>query len=202
MALGLAACGVNDLDRPPVPLGDFALGFNVVVAPNLVKGPTSREATEEEWIAALSEAIEARFGRYEGDRLYHFGVSVDGYVLAQPGIPLVFTPRSALIIKVTVWDDAAGVKMNPEAHQITVTEAFSERTMLGSGNTQTREEQLASLSASAAKAIERWLVRRNAEDGWFVPAQAGLADAAGQDAGGAAVPGQAGDPATAGAPAQ
>lgn len=165
----LAACGVNDLDKPPVPLGAFALGHNVAVAPNLTRGPASREASAEEWSEAMKAAIGARFGRYEGEQLYHIGISVDGYVLAIPGIPLVYTPKSALIIKVTVWDDAAGTKLNEEAHQITVTESLSAKTVLGSGNTQSREEQIANLTASAAKQVEKWLVRGNDEEGWFAP---------------------------------
>jgi hypothetical protein len=164
----LAACGTAaDLDDAPVPLGDFRLGHNIVVAPNLVKGPLSREASREEWIAAVSEAVEDRFGRYEGERFYHFGISVEGYVLARPGVPVVASPRSALIVKVTVWDDAAGEKLNPEPETVTVTEALSGETVVGSGLTQTREEQIENLAISAAKQIERWLVKQNRWEGWF-----------------------------------
>ena len=45
----LSACGASDLDEPPVPLGDFALGLNIVVADNVQKVPISREASPEEW---------------------------------------------------------------------------------------------------------------------------------------------------------
>jgi hypothetical protein len=41
----LAACGRNDLEDPPVPLGDFALGLNIAVADNAQKVPISRDAT-------------------------------------------------------------------------------------------------------------------------------------------------------------
>lgn len=166
--LALAACvSGRDLDQPPAPLGDFALGHNVVVAPNIVKGPVSRDATPEEWIAAVSTAVEDRFGRYEGTRLYHLGISVEGYVLAQPGVPLVLSPKSALILKVTVWDDARGVKLNEEPEQITAMEAMSGKTFLGSGLTQSREEQMENLAVVAAKEIERWLVRTNRTEKWF-----------------------------------
>ena len=69
-ALGLvAACtNPNDLDETPAYLGNFHLGHNVVVAPNLVKGPASREATKEEWIDAVTKAMTDRFGRYDGTR--------------------------------------------------------------------------------------------------------------------------------------
>lgn len=164
----LVACtNADDLDKAPVDLGNFSLGHNVVVAPNLTKGPVSREASKEEWIAAMKSAIDERFGRYEGDKLYHFGVSVEGYVLAQPGIPLVASPKSILIFNLTVWDDAAGKKLNEEVKQITVIETFGGDTIVGSGYTKTAEEQLQQLSRLAAKEIERYLVRQNFELGWF-----------------------------------
>ncbi|WP_372615322.1 hypothetical protein [Aquicoccus sp.] len=164
----LIACGnADDLDEAPVELGNFSLGHNVVVAPNLTKGPVSREASKEEWTDAMTDAIEARFGRYEGDKVYHFGVSVEGYVLAQRGIPLVASPKSILIFNLTVWDDAADKKLNEEVKQITVIESFGGDTLVGSGYTKTGEEQMQQLARIAAKEIERYLVRQNYEQGWF-----------------------------------
>jgi len=163
--LTVTACtNANDLDRPRADLGNFRLGHNVVVAPNMVKGPVSREATKEEWIDALTTAIDERFSPYEGDKYYHFGVSVEGYVLAIPGIPLVASPKSALIINLTVWDDAAGKKLNEEPEQLTILESISGETLVGSGLTQSREQQIENLSKNAAKAIQNWL-RRNPD--WF-----------------------------------
>ncbi len=163
----LACTNADDLDQAPTDLGNFSLGHNVVVAPNLTKGPVSREASKEEWIAAMTDAVEERFGRYEGDKLYHFGVSVEGYVLAQPGIPIVASPKSILIFNLTVWDDAAGKKLNEKVKQITVIESFGGDTLLGSGYTKTGEEQMQQLAKLGAKEIERYLVRQNFEDGWF-----------------------------------
>lgn len=157
----------NDLDEGPVSLGDFSLGHNIVVAPNMVKGPVSREASKEEWIASMTAAIGERFDRYEGDRLYHFGVSVEGYVLAQPGIPLVLSPKSVMIFNVTIWDDAAGEKLNTKVEQITVFESLSGDTLVGSGLTQSAEEQMANLSRNAAKMIQNWLVKQKRSKGWF-----------------------------------
>lgn len=166
--LSLAACtNPNDLDKAPVDLGDFKLGYNVVVAPNLTKGPASRDASKEEWIASMKKAIDERFGRYDGDRLYHLGISVEGYVLAVPGVPIVASPKSALILNVTVWDDAAGRKMNEKPEQITVIESFSGSTIVGSGLTQSREVQMTNLSRNAAKLIQNWLVRQKFQEGWF-----------------------------------
>ena len=176
--LALSACtNANDLNQDPTYLGDFHLGHNVVVAPNLTKGPASREASEEEWIEVMTKAIDDRFGRYEGERLYHLGVSIEGYVLAMPGVPLVLSPKSALILNVTVWDDAKQEKLNAEPEQITVLESISGNTLLGSGLTQSKEKQLDNLSRNAAKLIENWLVRENAENGWF-EGEAGPTEAA------------------------
>lgn len=164
----LAACtNPNDLDQAPADLGNFRLGHNVVVASKMTRGPVSREATAEEWQNSLKGAIDERFGRYEGDKLYHLGVSVEGYVLAQPGIPLVASPNSVLILLVTVWDDAAGGKLNTPPEQITIMETISGNTILGSGLTQSKEVQMRNLSRNAAKQIENFMVRRRASEGWF-----------------------------------
>jgi hypothetical protein len=164
----LAACnGAADLGKAPVALGDFNLQHNIAVAPKAQKGPLSREVSKEELAKALSDATAERFGRYSGTRNYHFGMSVEGYVLAQPGIPIVFAPKSILIINFTVWDDAKNVKLNAKPHQITVFESFDQGPVVGSGYTKSAEEQLKNLSQNAAKAIENYLVKQNKAEGWF-----------------------------------
>ena len=164
----VAGCnGARDLNEPPVPLGNFSLVHNIAVAPKAVKGPLSREVSKEELVKALTDATAERFNRYDGDRGYHFGMSVEGYVLAQPGIPLVFAPKSILIINLTVWDDAANKKLNAEPHQITVFESFDQGPVVGSGYTKSAQEQLKNLSQNAAKQIENYLVKQKREQGWF-----------------------------------
>lgn len=164
----LAACnGASDLNRAPVALGDFNLAHNIAVAPNANKGPLSREATKEQLTKALTDATAERFGRYQGTRDYHFGMSIEGYVLAQPGIPLVFAPKSILVINITVWDDAKQKKLTEKPHQITVFESLDQGPVVGSGYTKSAEEQLKNLSQNAAKSIESYLVKQNRENGWF-----------------------------------
>ncbi|MDG2404409.1 MAG: hypothetical protein P8M25_05505 [Paracoccaceae bacterium] len=164
----LGACGGDPVlsDRPE-PIGEFALGYSVVVAPHPVVAPLSRKATDVEWIAAVKAAVDRRFARYEGEKLYHIAVSVDGYMLAQPGIPVLLSPKSALILNVTIWDDVVGKKLNPTPYQITVVESFNAKTLFGSGLTMTREAQLENLANNAARSIERWLSSRQIESGWF-----------------------------------
>ena len=164
VGFALSACQKNDLAEPPVPLGDFALGHNIVVTSNMQKVAISRNATPEQWEAALEKAMEERFGRYEGAKLYNIGISIDAFALAPPGVPLVLNPKSALGITVTIWDDAEQKKLNEEGKQIIVMEKMSEKTVLGSGLTQSAARQMEILSYNAAKAVERWLLE-NPE--WF-----------------------------------
>ena len=163
--LALAACNsARDLDEPTVALGDFYFGHNIVVAENATRGPLSREASNEEWEEAIRSEMDRRFRRFDGDRLYHLAIGVDGYVLAMPGIPVVAAPKSALIFGVTVWDDAEERKLNERPHRITVLESLGGDSIVGSGLTRSREEQMQDLSQNAARAVENWL-RENIE--WF-----------------------------------
>lgn len=165
----VAGCATSALDQPP-PLGDFKLGHNVVIADKMSKGPVSRDATAEEWTTALKEAIDKRFGHYNGDQLYHLGVSVEGYMLAPPGIPIVYSPKSVLVINVTLWDNETRRKLNPTVHQITALETTTgESLAVGSGWGRTKEEQIAGLSYNAVVAIERWMLEKSELYGWFTP---------------------------------
>lgn len=188
MILSLAACenGLANLKKPVTPIGDFKLGFSEVVAPNLTKGPLSRDASAEEWTQAVDAAIEERFDRQGGSKYYHIGTSVEGYVLAQPGVPLVFSPKSALILRVTLWDDAAQRKLNAEPEQITVMEAITAETLAGSGLTQSREQQMRNLAANAALQIELWMRRQLRDEGWFGGEAAQAVAESGAATGGAA----------------
>ena len=116
----LAACvDSSDLSDAPADLGNFRLGHNIVVASKMRQAGLSRETSEEEWVAALTDAVAERFGRYEGDRLYHLGISVEGFSIAPAGIPIVVSPKSVLIVRVTLWDDQLGRKLNKSAKQFT-----------------------------------------------------------------------------------
>lgn len=158
LGLALSACQTNDLTEPPVELGNFALGHNIVVTSNMQKVPISRDATPEQWEASLEKAMDDRFGRYEGEKLYNIGISIDAFALAPPGVPLVLNPKSALGMTVSIWDDAAQKKLNEEGKQIIVMEKMSGETMVGSGLTQSAAKQMEILSYNAAKAVEGWLL--------------------------------------------
>ncbi|WP_246831379.1 hypothetical protein [Pseudotabrizicola formosa] len=160
----LLGCARNDLAEPPVPLGNFALGLNIVVTDKTQKVPISRDASGAEWEAAMKKAVEDRFGRYQGTKLYNIGISVDGYALAPPGIPVVAAPKSILVVTANVWDDAARLKLNAEGKQITVFESLSGETVIGTGLTRNKQEQMDALAYNAVKRVEEWFLQ-NPE--WF-----------------------------------
>ncbi|MGB5560401.1 MAG: hypothetical protein WBN04_20600 [Paracoccaceae bacterium] len=161
----LAACSLPaDVNEPQVPMGDFRLGHNVVVVDEPTIGPFSRTATDEEWTDELTAAINKRFGGYEGEKFYNLGIKVEAYALAMPGVPLVFKPRSVLVVNVLVWDDATQTRLNPEVKQLTIFEGISGETIISSGLTQNKKKQMVKLSNNAAKAIQDYLLE-NPE--WF-----------------------------------
>ena len=159
----VSACGLSDLEEPPVDMGNFRLGLNIAVADKAEKVPISRTASEEEWEAAITDAIQQRFGRYKGSKMYNIGISVDGYALAPPGIPVIAAPKSVLVITANVWDDAAQKKLNAEGKQITLWEDAGAN-ILGSGLIRGRDRQMESLAYNAAKRVEQWF-QENPE--WF-----------------------------------
>lgn len=161
LLVALAACGssTRDLQEPTEPLGDFKVGHIGVVAPNLQKLLVSRDATKEEWIEEVTKALDTRFGRFSGDKFYHIGVSVEAYSLPPPIIP----GKSAVALNVTIWDDAAQAKLNPEPKQIQVIKVFESRI------SKNRDQQLQGLAEEAARMVEVWLREMQVSDGWFGP---------------------------------
>ena len=188
LLFAVAACGdsTRDLQEPTEPLGDFKAAHIGVVAPNLQKLLVSRDATEEEWIEAVTKALDTRFRRFSGDKYYHIGVSIEAYSLPPPIIP----GKSALALNVTIWDDAAQAKLNAEPKQIHVIKVFESRI------SKNREQQLQGLAEEAARLTEVWLREMQESDGWFGPvALAGETVADGVPATGASTTGSAASPA-------
>lgn len=175
----LAGCGGSDLSTPPKPIGDFRLGYAIVVADKAEPVGPSRKATADEWEAALQKSVRAQLDRYQGEKLYHIGIGVKAYALAVPGVPVVLSPKSVIVVAVDVWDDAISKTINPEPKEFTVFEGLSGSTVIGSGLTKSREQQMQTLSDNVAQQIANWLVENKA---WFTPeavaARAALAKAA------------------------
>ena len=162
----LAACGTPTGEKePPLPMGDFLLGHNIVIADDAQAGPLSRKADPDDWEAALKEAINNRLGAYNGDHYFHIGTHVDAYVLAVPGAPMVATPKSVLIISVNVFDDRTGKRLTDKPKQLTVFERSEKSTfIIGSGIRNSKAVQMRNLSRNAARLIQRYLLE-NPE--WF-----------------------------------
>ncbi len=160
LAVVLAACAGPPAVQIPVapdPLGDFKLGFVVVVADKVQKGPLSRDASQAELIAALKPKLDRSFAAYTGTKFYNLGVSIDSYVLAIPGIPIVASPSSILIVTLSVWDDAKQKMILDEPKQFTILEKISGKSFFGSGLTQNKEQQLDGLTDSAVRQIEKFM---------------------------------------------
>lgn len=165
----LTACAQEPppLDLAPEPIGAFRMGFPIVVANDAQKGPASREATEDELAAAVEAAVTERLDRYDGDGLYHVGLRVEAYVLAQPGIPVIFSPQSVMLLALNVWDNATQERLNEEPIRITAFEGGQGGgPFVPSGLINSREKQLANLARTAARQVEVEL-RKRADD-WFV----------------------------------
>jgi len=155
----VAGCSLPaDVNEPQVDMGNFRFGHNIVVVDNPEMGPLSRKQTDEAWKEALVSAMDRRFGGYEGDKFYHIGMKMDAYVLALPGVPIVFKPKSVLVVTINMWDDAAGEKVNAEPKVFTIFEGVSGETLISSGLTQTKEQQMNKLANNAAKAIQDWIL--------------------------------------------
>lgn len=175
LALAAACAPKNDLKDKPPPLGKFLLGLNLVVTDGMQKGPVSRDATPDQWQAALKQAMQDRFGRYDGTDYYDFAITVKGYALAPPGIPVLLSPKSVLIIDVLIWYDATKTLLDPKPKQFIVFEGTSPDTIIGSGLTRTKAEQLHLLSYNAAKQVEDWLLKHPE---WFPATGAPVPEAA------------------------
>lgn len=149
-------------------LGEFQLDTLVVIVDEPVKGALSRDASDAELKAAVTQSVQSQLGRFDGGGAFGLGIKVAGYVLAQPGIPVVLAPRSILFLNVNVYDlrDGTARRLNGEVQRFTVFEDAGGDTVLGSGYTQSGEEQLAEMAENAAIEIEKWL-RDNPK--WFAP---------------------------------
>ncbi|KIT17983.1 hypothetical protein [Jannaschia aquimarina] len=156
---GLAACGTtaDPLTEDLVDLGDFRLVAPIVVSDNLQKIPPSRDATAASWEAAMKTELSRRFDRYQGDRGYYIAISLDGYALAPPGVPVVLTPKSILVVTANLWTADPQEKVAGPT-QLTTFEG-AEGLIVGSGLIKSAEEQQATLVRNMAGRIQAWMIR-------------------------------------------
>ncbi|MEM9344676.1 MAG: hypothetical protein AAGA87_16675 [Pseudomonadota bacterium] len=149
-AVTLAACSsiLPPAEPEPEAIGDFRLGFNLVVADGAQQAAGSGEVEEDRLASAVRAALEQRLGGYDGDGLYHLGVRIEGYTLGEDG-----TSDALLLLAVNVWEDATQEKLNETPLRVSA---------LNPGNSN-----LEAVAAVAAGEVDA-LLRTNAGT-WFAP---------------------------------
>ncbi|UUV06697.1 hypothetical protein [Ruegeria sp. YS9] len=163
----MAACTQTQVYEPPESLGEFKLRVNYAFADKAVQGPVSRDATPEEWTKAIQNAVDIRLGRYDGSQEYDVGISLEGYMLAPPGIPVIYNPRSTAIVLVNVYD-VKNKEFLAKGKQFQVLEDTTGGSAFkGSGHERTKEEQMSGLALKIADRVEEWLAEEHEENGWF-----------------------------------
>ncbi|MGB0960641.1 MAG: hypothetical protein ACPGVK_10350 [Halocynthiibacter sp.] len=172
--LMVSACALPKTS-PKGNMGDFDLIKSLAIEKNAKRGPLSRKAEDGMIKEGIDRAMHKELGHYSGGKRYYIATHVDGYLLAVPGVPVLYSPKSALIVSVTLWDggekpaptedgDAQAekpvtpVKVNAEPKVFTILETASGKTFLGSGLTQSKEEQLANLTKNLAIEVHEWLL--------------------------------------------
>lgn len=163
----MGACTQTQVYEEPESLGEFNLRVNYAFADKAVQGPVSRDATPDEWTAAIQNAVDIRLGRYEGAQEYDIGISLEGYMLAPPGIPIIYNPKSTAIVLVNVYD-VKNEEFLAKGKQFQVLEdTTSGSAFKGSGNARTKEEQMSGLALKVADRVEEWLAEEHEDNGWF-----------------------------------
>lgn len=166
MAL-LSACTESSVNEPPEELGAFKLRVNYTFAEKAVKGPVSRDATAKEWEIALKDALTSRLGRFDGPQEYDVAVTLEGYMLAPAGIPVLYSPKSTAIVNLFVYD-VAQKKYLVKEHQMQVLEDTTQESLVvGSGHSRTKQEQMAGLALKVALRVEDYMAEGHEEHGWF-----------------------------------
>lgn len=176
--IALMGCTTElDPDSYARPIGDFRLTHLRVNAKAPLVGALSRKASSEDLEAAVTDAVQSRFARFDGPGIYAMTADVAGYVLAAPGIPVLLAPRSLLALNVNLYvlDNGDWRQLNAETNKLVVFEDAGGDTVLGSGYTQSAAEQLAEMSENAAIEIEKW-IRDNPD--WFTPTEEGAQEGA------------------------
>ncbi|WP_170452877.1 hypothetical protein [Ruegeria arenilitoris] len=163
----VGACTQTQLYEEPEDLGEFKLRVNYAFADKAVQGPVSRDATPQEWTEAIQKAVDIRLGRYQGSQEYDIGISLEGYMLAPPGIPVIYNPKSTAIVLVNVYD-VSKKEFLAKGKQFQVLEDTTGGSALkGSGNERTKEEQMSGLALKVADRVEEWLAEEHKDNGWF-----------------------------------
>jgi hypothetical protein len=163
----LAACGETQLYEEAEDLGDFRMRVSFVYTDKALKWPLSRAAEPSDWNAPLERAMNARFSRYDGAGLYDVAVTLEGFLLATGGIPVLVNPKSVAVVNVFVYDVNAKTYL-VKKHQMQVFEdTTGESVIIGSGYSRTKKEQIEGLSLRIVDELEEYMAEQHKENGWF-----------------------------------
>ncbi len=163
----MGACTQTQLYEEPESLGEFKLRVNYAFAEKAKQGPVSRDATPKEWEDAIQNAVDIRLGRYEGAQEYDIGISLEGYMLAPPGIPVIYNPKSTAIVLVNVYDVGKKEFVAKKKQFQVLEDTTGESALAGSGHSRTKEEQMNGLALKVADRVEEWLAEEHKDNGWF-----------------------------------
>ena len=171
----LAACEETQLDEAKEDLGDFNMRVSFVYTDKALQWPLSRSAEPSEWNEPIERALEARLGRYDGAGKYDVAVTLEGYLLATGGIPVLVNPKSAAVVNVFVYDGTTKSYLVRE-HQMQIFEdTTGESAIIGSGYSRTKAEQIDGLALKIVDGLEEYMAEQHAENGWFDGASAAVA---------------------------
>lgn len=168
----LAACETTTLDEPPEDLGDFNMRVGFVYTDKALQWPLSRSAEPSEWNEPIERALEARLGRYDGSGKYDVAITLEGFLLATGGIPVLVNPKSAAVVNVFVYDVSSKTYL-VRKHQMKIFEdTTGESAIIGSGYSRTKAEQIDGLALKIVDGLEEYIAEQHAEHGWFESASA------------------------------
>ena len=161
------ACGETQMNEAREDLGEFSARVTYVHTDKARQWPTSRDAEGSEWNAPLQNALDTRMRRYEGRQQYDVAVTLEGFLLAPAGIPLILSPKSVAVVNVFVYD-VERTEFLAKEHQMEIFESTTgQSALLGSGNARSKEEQIQGLALNIVDKLEEYMAEQHKENGWF-----------------------------------
>lgn len=168
----LVSCSETQLDEAPEDLGNFNMRVGFVYTDKALQWPLSRDAEPSEWNEPIERALEARLGRYQGNGKYDVAITLEGFLLATGGIPVLVNPKSAAVVNVFVYNVETQTYL-ARKHQMEIFEdTTGESALIGSGYSRTKQEQIDGLALKIVDALEEYMAAQHAEHGWFNGAEA------------------------------
>ncbi len=168
----LGACGATQVDETPENLGAFKARVLHVFTDKALQWPLSRDAAASEWAEPMERAMNARLGRYQGKQEYDVAVTLEGFMLAPPGVPILFSPKSIAVVNVFVYDVTGKTFLAEKVQMKIFEDTTGESALVGSGHSRTKAEQIDGLALNIADKVEEYIAEKHLEEGWFAPREA------------------------------